>query len=370
MNYGRCQKLLTGLEALADTNRPGLVWNAGQRGSVAAQYSPEGGRPESPTPGRPRLSGLLMSARLWMLGALVLFGGLHLLAGAGVAHAHSGINEGQNPLTAWNNNPIPTLILFAAAYLYVTGLSRWERPSHPVALWQRACFFTGLLAMFLALQSPLDALAEHMFSFHQIQHFLLRMVGPLLVLLGAPLTPMLRGLPPWALHGVVRTVVRRQVARRAYEFITNPILTTVLFLSILYIWQIPTAHNAALRNAALHELMHFSMVFSGFLFWWLVVDPKPHRSRMHYGLRMLYLGLIIIPNTLLGAAITFADHVIYSAYSEVEQPFDISLMTDQQIGGATLWVPGDMMSIIVAGVVMVMWYQRETANDYLNAAPH
>ena len=308
-----------------------------------------------------------MSGRVWLLGAAAVIA-YQLLVTPSVAYAHSGIDEGQNPLTAWNVNPLPTLVLLLVANLYLTGLSRWERPSHPVRLWQKVSFFSGLLFLFIALQSPLEALAEHMFSFHQLQHITLRMFGPLLILLGAPLTPMLRGLPVWALRGVVRPVVGNRAARRAYEILTNPIITTILFLSVLYIWQIPGAHNAALRNAALHEFMHMTMMASGFLFWWLVVDPKPHRSRLHYGLRVLYLGLIVIPNTLLGAAITFADHVLYSAYGDVEQILNMSLMTDQQIGGAILWVPGDMMSVIVAGCVMIMWYQHEEAQGPLDAA--
>ncbi len=311
--------------------------------------------------------GIHVSRKFCIFAAALL--GLLLLAGPPAAYAHGGIDQGQNPWTAWNLNPLPTLLLILAGNWYLTGLSRWERPSHPVRRWQRVSFFAGLLVIFLALQTPIEALAEHMFSFHQLQHIMLRMFGPLLILLGAPLTPMLRGLPPWMLRGVVRPIVRHPRFRRAYEILTNPIFTTVLFLSILFIWQMPAAHNAALRNGALHEFMHFTMLASGFLFWWLVVDPKPHRSRMHYGLRILYLGLIVIPNTLLGAAITFADHVIYQAYTEVEQPYSISLLTDQQIGGTILWVPGDMMSVIVAGVVMIMWYQREEAQDRAGATP-
>ena len=317
--------------------------------------------------GRMHRLDVTVSGRILLLGAVATVIALQLLATSPVAFAHSGIDEGQNPLTAWNVNPLPTLVLLLVANLYLAGLSQWERPSHPVRLWQKVSFFGGLLCLFIALQSPLDALADHLFSFHQIQHLLLRMIGPLLILLGAPLTPMLRGLPSWALRGVVRPVVGNRAARRFYEILTNPVLTTVLFLSILYIWQVPGSHNAALRYAALHQFMHSTMLASGFLFWWLVVDPKPHRSRLHYGLRVLYLGLIVIPNTLLGAAITFAENPIYSAYADLEQPFDISLMTDQQIGGAILWVPGDMMSIIVAGIVMIMWYQREEAQGQLDA---
>lgn len=299
---------------------------------------------------------------LRMLAVVGVLGGLGVMqwvAASPVAHAHNGINEGQNPWTAWNTNPLPTLVLLLVANLYLSGLSKWDKPSHPVKTWQKVCFFLGLFSLFLALQTPIDALAEHLLSFHQLQHILLRMFGPLLVLLGAPLTPMLRGLPRWALRGLVRPVVGNARARRAYELITNPVVATGLFLFVLFLWQVPSLHNAALRNSGIHELMHITMLASGFLFWWLIVDPKPHRSRLHYGVRILCLGLIVIPNTILGAIITFADHVLYAAYTEVEQPFNISLLMDQQVGGAILWVPGDMMSVVVAGIVMIMWYQKE-----------
>ena len=286
------------------------------------------------------------------------------------ASAHGGIDAGQNPFTVWNANPLPTLFLLVAAYLYMTGLSRWQRPSHPVNAWQKASFFAGLFAIFLALQSPLEPLAEHLFSFHQVQHVTLRMIGPLLVLLGAPLTPVLRGLPSPVLQRFVRPVVGNQLAKRAYDKITNPVLTTILFLGILYIWQVPGPHNLALANELVHELMHTTMLASGFLFWWLVIDPKPHRSRLHHGLRILYLGLIVIPNTVLGAAITFRSTVIYEGYALVHQPFGLSLIIDQQLGGLTLWVVGDMMSILAAGIVMIMWYGKEEGwADQMGSAP-
>jgi putative membrane protein len=307
---------------------------------------------------------------LWLLGGLAIAGALGLLVETSVAYAHGGIAPGQNPLTAWKSNPLPSLALFLAAYLYVNGLSRWENPSHPVTPWQRISFFAGLFAIFLALQSPIDPLSEHQFSIHQVQHLLMRMTAPLLVLLGAPLTPMLRGLPPWAIHGVVRPVVRNPMARRGYEILINPIVTTVMFLGFLYIWQVPYLHNLAVRNDYVHELMHITMLLSGFLFWWLVVDPKPHRSKLHYGLRVLYLGLIIIPNTLLGAGITFNGDLIYDAYYDFEQPLGLAPLVDQQLGGLILWVMGDMMSIVSAGVVMVMWYQREQEEEQVDAASH
>ncbi len=284
---------------------------------------------------------------------------LQLLWFVPAVHAHGGIEAGQNPFTAWNWNPLPTLLLLVFAYLYLNGLSNWERPSHPISRWQKASFFTGLFLIFISLQSPLDNLSEHMLSFHQLQHFLLRMMAPLLVLLGAPLTPVLRGLPPWVLQRIVRPTVRHSLARAAYEKLTNPVITVALFMGVLYLWQFPGAFNLSLRNEFVHALMHITMTFSGFIFYWAVIDPKPHRSRVHYGVRVLYLGLIVLPNTVLGAVITFSRGIIYTGYEDVYQPFGISLLTDQQLGGLFLWVPGDMISILVAGIVMIMWYERE-----------
>jgi putative membrane protein len=296
-----------------------------------------------------------------LAGALVGVGAVFSL-GAGIASAHQGIPPGQTPLTAWGfiTNPVPSLFLLASLYLYINGLNNWPNPTHPINNWQKASFFAGIVVLFAALQSPVEPLAEHYFAIHQVQHLLVRMVGPLLILLGAPLTPMLRGMPTWLRQGVIRPVVRTSAAHWIYGKITNPVFTIVLFLGLLFFWQVPGPHDLAVHNDYVHELMHGTMLLSGFLFWWIVVDPKPHQSRLHYGLRVLYLGLIVLPNTLLGAAITFQEGLIYSSYQELPRPWEgFSYISDQRLGGLTLWVPGDMMCIIGAGVVMFMWYQRE-----------
>ena len=288
------------------------------------------------------------------------------LGGINLASAHQGIPPGQTAATAWGftTNPVPSLVLLAALYLYVNGLNNWPNRTHPITRWQQASFYSGILVLFVALQSPVEPLAEHYFSIHQAQHLLVRMVGPLLILLGAPLTPTLRGMPTWLRQEMVRRIVRMRLARWLYGKITNPILTTGMFLGLLYFWQVPGPHDLAVHNDWIHVLMHATMLASGFLFWWIVIDPKPHRSRLHYGLRILYLGLIVLPNTLLGAAITFREEVIYLAYQDLPRPWEgLSSITDQRLGGLMLWVPGDMMSVLSAGIVMMMWYQREMAEN-------
>ncbi|MFQ5796158.1 MAG: cytochrome c oxidase assembly protein [Candidatus Bipolaricaulia bacterium] len=297
-----------------------------------------------------------MRIRVRLFNVLTLSGGLQLLAGAQPAHAHGRLGHGQNPLTAWNLTPEVVIGTVLMGILYVIGLRRWKDPSHPVTLGQRVSFFAGLAAIFLALQSPVDPVAEHLFFVHQIQHLLLRMIGPALLLLGRPLTPILRGLPARMRQNVIQPIVENTTARRLYGFLTHPVGAPLSFISTMYFWQAPGTHNLALRNDLVHYLMHATMLFTGLLFWWLIIDP---RSRLSYGLRLLVLGLVIIPNTALGALITFSDQVLYSAYGEVERLLDLSLLTDQQIGGLILWIPGDMMSFMAAGIIFMVWFQQE-----------
>jgi len=84
---------------------------------------------------------------------------------------------------------------------------------------------------------------------------LLRMMAPLLILLGAPLTPMLRGLPRWILLGIVRPTVRHPLARAIYEKLTNPVISVSIFMGVLYLWQFPGGFNLALRNEFVHAIL-------------------------------------------------------------------------------------------------------------------
>ena len=130
--------------------------------------------------------------RLGTLAGVLAGVGVALTVGAGIASAHQGIPPGQTPVTAWGfiTNPVPSLLLLASLYFYINGLNNWPNPTHPINNWQKASFFAGIVVLFAALQSPIEPLAEHYFAIHQLQHLLVRMVGPLLILLGAPLTPV------------------------------------------------------------------------------------------------------------------------------------------------------------------------------------
>lgn len=292
-------------------------------------------------------------------GKALLGTGIALGAWAQAAYAHVKEALEANLWREWNFTPLIVIATLLAAAWYLAGLKRYRRLPHPVTGWQRASFFAGLAAVFLALQSPIDFMAEHLFFMHQVQHMLLRMIGPILILLSAPLAPILKGMPRWARHGLVKPIAANPGVQGLYRFLMHPTVAPAVFVGALAVWQIPRFHNLALLDQGVHDWMHVTMLLSGLFFWWLVLDPRGAPLRPTSGLRIVILALIMLPNTLLGAYITLTSHVLYSAYGEVGLLWHFSALVDQQWGGLILWIPGDMMSVIAAGIVFLRWYRSE-----------
>lgn len=305
----------------------------------------------------------LMSLRpLWALLATLLT----VMWSADVAWADAGQVPEGSPWTWWVPDPVGWTLLVVLGYLYAAGLRSWKHRSRPVHRWQVISFYAGLSLLSLALVSPLDPLSDQMFFIHQIQHVLLRIAGPVLLLLGAPLTPVLRGLPGDIRMGAVRRVVSNPAARAIYQQLTHPVWVPVVFLGMLYFWQIPELHDPAVESIWVHYVMHFTMTASGVLFWWLIIDPKPHRSSVHYGVRVLIMGLSVLPNTVLGAIVTFADSPLYQSYGPTRL-WGIDALDDQRWGGLIMWLTADMMTVVAAAILFSMWYAREQSGGYAGA---
>lgn len=276
---------------------------------------------------------------------------LQVVAPAHVAH------EG-NVWTSWNVDPQLLLPLALAAVWYARGLSRWPERSRPHPRWRTASFYLGLLVLTLALESPLDAAAERHLMFHMVQHELLVLFVPPLILLGAPTTPLLRGLPRGLRLGVVRPLVRRHAVRLGWRALTHPVFAGGAFTATLWLWHLaPGWYEAALNDPWLHELQHVSFATVALLVWWNIIDPAPLRARLDYMPRILFLLAVGLPKNLLGAFLTLAADPFYEIY-EGHQIIDITLVTDQQIAGLLMWAPSQMLLLGVAAIIFAVWYDK------------
>lgn len=259
----------------------------------------------------------------------------------------------------WNADPQILIPVALAAFFYLNGLRRWQDRSRHHSMWRTASYLGGLALLLLVLESPLDHLSEHHFTFHMIQHELILMLVVPLILLGAPTTPSLLGLPRPLRMSVLRPLLGSRAARMLYGLMTRPLIAASLLIVTLYLWHLaPGWYDSSLSNELVHAVQHGSYLVVGVLFWWVVIDPKPLHSRMGYPLRIVYLFLTSTPKHILGALITFAGEPLYDAYQAAEPVFPMTVINDQGIAGLIMWAPSQTLHLIAIAIVFFMWADR------------
>tara|TARA_R110002124_G_scaffold100704_1_gene247775 strand:- start:531 stop:1619 length:1089 start_codon:yes stop_codon:yes gene_type:complete len=277
---------------------------------------------------------------------------------AALAHGGEGLIAGA-AWFAWSLTPEisgPILLILA---VYARGAFRRRSVARPVSVVRHVLFTMGMLTLFLSLQSPIDPIGERLFLAHQIQHLLLRMIGPMLVVLARPQGVLVAGLPKRARRGVAAPLMKSGALSSAYNVLTRPLVAFALFVLSLYVWQIPPVHNAALLNPLIHWAMHLTMLAAGFLFFAMVFSRRDLPSAPPHVLRILLLFATIVTNILLGAITVFKTTVLYTVYDIEGRLFGISPLTDEIAGGFILWVPASMMIVIAIAIVFHDWNLME-----------
>ena len=229
-------------------------------------------------------------------------------------------------------------------------------------LWRTALFFAGLATLLAALASPIDGYAAVSFAVHMVQHMLLTVVAAPLLMLGAPVRPLLRGVPAWVRGGVVRPLARARTVRAFAHLVRHPLVSAALYVGGLYAWHLPSLYDAALVDARVHLIEHAWFFFSALIFWSVVIDPEPFRATLGYGARLPYLLVLgAAQNTVLGGILSFSSRLLYTAYAGVSDAtvFDMDRVTDQRVGGAIMWVIGDFVFLAAASAAFFLWLAEE-----------
>jgi putative membrane protein len=248
-------------------------------------------------------------------------------------------------LLPWDFSPTVVGVLLLLATLFVRGARHLRVP-----LRQWLPFFLSLLLLYAALQTQWDYYAGHMFFVHRLQHLVLHDVGPFLLALSAPAPVLLQGLPA-VVRGRLQTWYASPLVRRVRQFVFDPWTATALFIASLCVWVWPPVHFFAMLSNWLYTTMNWSVVVMDLPFWWLVLDPRPYpQSRVHPGKRILMVVLVMLPMMLVGAIIGLSRHDLYPVYALCGRFLPISPITDQQIGGMIIWIPG---SLLAAGAALI-----------------
>ena len=210
-----------------------------------------------------------------------------------------------------------------------------------------AAFLGGLAAIGVAIASPLDTAADRNLAAHMVQHLVLLVVAPPLLLLGAPLVPLMRGLP----RAFVRAVVRPIMGSSLPRWLTHPAVGLGAMFVVTWGWHVPAAFELALRSDAWHAIEHACFLGGGLLYWWHVVQPWPSRPRLQPWAVVPYLLLGDLQNTALGAVLTFADRIVYPSYAAAAGP--ARALADQVTAGVIMWVPMSLAYLVPAAAITV-----------------
>jgi len=268
---------------------------------------------------------------------------------------------------AWGPWTLPValdLALLLGAFLYMRGWIYLRLAGVDIIPAWRACsFLFGLFLMWLAVGSPLAAFDEQLLTVHMLQHLLLMTCAPALILLGAPVMPLLHGLPGPFLQTLVAPLLRLPQVQRAGHLISRSVFCWLAAAAALVGWHIPSAFTLALQSETWHVVEHASFLAAGFLFWWPVIQPwprAPHRPRWSI---LLYLFLATLPCDILSAYLTFCDRIVYPVYLNTPRPFGISPLEDQQCAGALMWTCITFVYLLPAAMLTIKLLEARTSTE-------
>lgn len=252
----------------------------------------------------------------------------------------------------WHPQVFAWIALLQVAYLLAVGPMReGYRWGPPVPTRQKVWFSVALWLVYLSEGTPLHVLAEHyLFSAHMIQHTLLTMIMPPILLAGTP---------AWMMRPLVKPRPLRFVAR----LLTRPAPALLLFNLIYSLWHVPIAYQSTLWWHGFHMVQHAILVFTAILMWMPIASPVEELPQLSDGAKMLYIFIAGVAQIAVFAVITFSDSVLYQFYADAPRIWGLPADWDQQIAGVIMKVGGMGVFIIAWGIIFFRWVAREERVD-------
>ncbi len=250
-------------------------------------------------------------------------------------------------ISAWDWEP--SIVVGCAALLLAYGAAVRFR-------FRRIAWFYvgGVAVLLLALVSPIDTLGEtYLFSAHMLQHMLLILAVPPLLLLGIP-------------EDVFRRALAFPVLRQAEQVLSKPVLAWTAGIGTMWIWHWPPLYNVALSHQGIHILEHLTFLVGATIFWWPILSPI-EELRLPPLAAVVYTFAACSAHSLLAILLTFAPVGAYPAYIHPADPLGILPLlrnqwgltpaVDQQWGGLLMWIPACLVYLAFILMTLARWYR-------------
>lgn len=251
----------------------------------------------------------------------------------------------------------PSIVLgclgFVVTYVLLAGplRRRWNLSPTGPGKWEWISFLGSMGIVFFALQGPLHELSDlYLFSAHMVQHLLITLAFPPLLILG---------IPSWMWRPLVRFGWVRTVGRA----LTHPVVAFLVSTFVLYLWHVPRMYDWALEDHNIHIAEHLLFMASAVIMWWPVASRIEEIPPLTPGYRMVYLFLLTIPMKGLGAVITVSDYVLYRFYAVQPRVWGLDPLSDQRLGGVIMWMPGGLAIWFAMGVVFFTSFYADIVKE-------
>jgi putative membrane protein len=256
----------------------------------------------------------------------------------------------------WSFEPTTAVPLGLTALWYLLGLARVSRrlTLRRFATKSQLCAFaSGLLALVIALFSPIDAVAEQLFSAHMVQHLLLLVVAAPLLAWSRPSLVFLWAFPARGRKAIARAWGTLRM-RRATNGIMHPMAVWLLFSGNFVFWHCPAPYRWAFQSEGVHAFEHLSFLVSALLFWTIVFAPEGHR-RLGYGGTLIFVTTTAVVSGLPGALMLLAPIPLYPVHAEGVTAWHLTLLQDQLLAGLIMWIPAGLVYLAAACFAFIKW---------------
>ncbi|WNM33451.1 cytochrome c oxidase assembly protein [Streptomyces sp. Li-HN-5-11] len=260
----------------------------------------------------------------------------------------------------WSADPFFLVGCLLGLGLYGWGVLRLRRRGDSWPVGRTAAYVVGVLTVGLMMCTRLNDYGMVMFSVHMVQHMVISMLSPILILLGAPITLALRALPVAARgHRGPRDMLLAVLHSRYLRIITHPAFTIPLFIASLYGLYFTSIFDYLMGSKTGHIAMMVHFLAVGLVFFWPIMGVDPGPNRPGYLLRMLELFAGMPFHAFFGIALMMASTPMVETFKHPSASLGIDALTDQTAAGGIAWAFSEVPSVLVLLALLFQWYRSE-----------
>lgn len=252
--------------------------------------------------------------------------------------------------------PLPAALLIASTLLYLAGVATLQRRQQSWSGWRATSFLAGVALIWLVVLGPVGAYDDTFFWDHMVQHMVLMMIAPPLLLLGSPVLLLLRVSRRRVRHDYLVPVLRS----RLVTGVSNPVTGWLIFAGVLLGTHFSPLYDLALEHPLVHDYVEHPLYFgASLIYYYPLVGHNAVPRSVQPGVRVASLVTMMIPATMTGFFIYSANYLLYQHYAVVERPFGPGPLADQQLAGGLMWVGSMLIGSVWVVMAVLDWLRSE-----------